>query len=256
MPWDPKQYNQFESERAAPFLDLMALIEKRAGMQVVDLGCGPGSLTARLQESLPDSEVLGVDSSPEMLAQARPGPGLRFQEGRLEEVEGTFDLVFTHAAIQWLDDHERLIPKLWSHVRPGGQLAVQMPSNHGHTTHQAVVATAGEEPFRTALAGYSRRFPVLPVRRYAELLYGCGATAQVTYEKVYPHVLKDAAAMIEWVRGTFMVPYLERLEKDLQEAFIARCIQRVERDFPGSPVFYGFNRILLWATRAPDAAPA
>lgn len=249
MPWDPQCYNRFQSERAAPFEDLLALLRTRPGMRVVDLGCGPGSLTARLAEALPESDVLGIDSSAEMLARAEPRPGLRFELLPIEDLTGTYDLVFSHAAVQWLNDHEALIPHLWSLVAPGGQLAVQMPSNHSHPTHRSILATAAEEPFRTALGGFSRAFPVLGVRRYAELLFTCGATAQVVYEKVYPHVLEDAAAMVQWVRGTAMVPYLERLDPGLQQAFLERCLERVRRDFPGSPVFYGFNRILLWGQK-------
>lgn len=251
MPWDPERYGRFEQERAAPFLDLMALMKVREGMRVVDLGCGPGSLTLRLADALPGSDVLGVDSSPEMLARAEAlaRPGLRFEPGSLEAVTGEFDLVFSHAAIHWVEGHERLLPSLWALLAPGGQLAIQLPSNHTHPTHQAIVSTAGEEPFRTALKGYSRRSPVLGLRRYAELLYACGAPAPVVFEKVYPHVLEDAAAMVDWVRGTSMVPYLERMPAPLHHSFVARCVERVARDFPGRPVFYGFNRILLWGAR-------
>jgi trans-aconitate 2-methyltransferase len=249
MTWDPQLYNRFESERAAPFLDLMALVKVRPGMRVVDLGCGPGSLTARLAEALPESDVLGIDSSAEMLAKAVPRPGLRFELGRLEDLEGTYDLVFSHAMIHWVDDHEELIPRLWEHVAPGGQLAVQMPSNHTHPVHMAILAVASEEPYRTALHGFMRRSPLLPLRRYAELLYELGASEQDALEKVYPHVLEDAPAMVEWVRGTTMVPYLERLAASFQGRFVERCLEKVRLQYPGSPVFFGFNRILLWGQR-------
>jgi trans-aconitate 2-methyltransferase len=174
-------------------------------------------------------------------------PGLSFCQGRIEELEGSYDLVFSHAAVQWVEDHEALIPRLLSHVRPGGQLAVQMPANHDHPTHMAIRYTASEKRFREALRGFSRESPVLPVRRYAELLFACGVREQVVFQKVYPHVLEDAAAMVEWVRGTAMVPYLERLSPNMQEAFMERCRQRVRKLFPGSPVLYGFCRNLLWA---------
>lgn len=249
MPWDPQCYTRFEAERAAPFLDLLGLIRPQPDMRVVDLGCGPGSLTLQLAEALPGSDVLGIDSSPEMLRQAEAlaRPGLRFAPGLLQELTGQYDLIFSHAALHWVEDHPALFSRLWSHLAPGGQLAVQMPSNHDHPTHRAVLTAAAEEPFRSALQGFSRSSPVLPLRAYAELLYGCGAESQVTFEKVYPHVLEDAGAMVQWVRGTTMVPYLERLEPTLQDDFLERCRELVEADFPGSPVFYGFKRVLLWA---------
>ena len=88
MPWDPKQYLKFQSERFAPFDDLFAMIDVRPGLRVIDLGCGTGELTARLAERLPDSDVLGADASAEMLAQSQPlaRPGLRFEQRTIESI--------------------------------------------------------------------------------------------------------------------------------------------------------------------------
>src|ERR671939_673364 len=107
MPWNPGRYHQFQSERFAPFDDLFNLIKIREGMRVVDLGCGTGELTRRLGDKLPRSEVVGIDSSPEMLERAheQARDGLRFELGSIENVEGVWDLVFSHAAIHWVEDH-------------------------------------------------------------------------------------------------------------------------------------------------------
>src|SRR5579885_2252569 len=107
MPWNPERYHQFQRERAAPFEDALALVERREGLSVIDLGCGTGELTRRLADALPGSNVLGIDSSPEMLAKAKPleRPGLLFEQRAIQEVEGAWDVVFSHAVIQWLDDH-------------------------------------------------------------------------------------------------------------------------------------------------------
>ena len=124
MPWDPAVYERFQAEREAPFDDLVSLIHPREGMRVIDLGCGTGELTSRLAERLPGSDVLGIDSSAEMLAKAAPRAreGLRFEQRRIEDVGGTYDLVFSHAALQWVDDHRALIPRVFSLVAPGGQV--------------------------------------------------------------------------------------------------------------------------------------
>jgi trans-aconitate 2-methyltransferase len=264
MPWDPAQYHKFQAERFAPFEDALRLVRVRPGLRVIDLGCGTGELTRRLADALPESETLGIDSSREMLAlaQAHARPGLRFAPGDLRAfIEGKppasspppplegWDLVFSHAVIQWVDDHETLVPALFVLVRPGGQLVVQLPSNHGHPTHRFIAETAAEEPFRAALGGWSRRSPVLPVERYAELLYAAGGTELTVFEKVYPHVLPDADALAEWTRGTALVPYLERLPEELREPFMARYRERLRARYPQQPVFYGFRRILFAATR-------
>lgn len=251
MPWDPEQYHRFQQERFTPFEDLLGLIERRPSMRVIDLGCGTGELTRRLADALPDSDVLGIDSSPEMLerAAAQARPGLRFELGSLEAVTGEWDLVFSHAAIHWVDDHQRLIPHLLTLLGPGGQLAIQMPANHDHFAHRAVLTVAGEEPFRTALGGWTRQSPVLPVGEYAEILYAHGGRDLTVLLKVYPHVLPDAGAVAEWTAGTTLVPYFERLPESLRDPFMERYRVLLSEHWPESPVLYGFRRILCTATR-------
>lgn len=251
MPWDPARYEQFRDERYAPFEDLASLIDIGHGMRVIDLGCGTGELTARLAAMLPGSEVLGVDSSAEMLAEAEQHarPGVRFERGAIEDVEGAYDLVFSHAALQWVDDHPRLILRLFALLAPGGQLAVQMPSNYRHVTHVLIRDTAAEPPFREALGGWTRDAPVLSIDEYASLLDRYGAVDITVFEKVYAHVLADADAVVEWVRGTALVPYLERLPAQLREAFVERYRGKVREHMPERPMFYPFRRTLFAARR-------
>lgn len=251
MPWNPEQYHKFREQRAAPFEDLAKLITIRDGLSVIDLGCGPGELTAKLAAMLPNSQVVGLDSSAEMLekAAAYAGPNLRFEQGDLGAVSGQWDLVFSHATIQWVDDHARLIPQLFGCVKPGGQLAVQQPSNYNHPTHTIVHDMALEEPYRSALGGYARLAPVLGIEAYADLLYQCGAEGITVLEKVYPHIMENSDAMVEWTKGTLLVPYMERLPEAMRETFLDDYRARLRPIFPGSPVFYGFRRILLVATK-------
>ncbi len=251
MAWDPNQYQKFKEERSAPFVDLLALIEMRPGMAVVDLGCGTGELTRRLADLLPESRVLGIDNSPQMLERARTQarPGLTFAIGDIADLDGEWDLVFSHAAIHWLEDHGELVPRLFSYLRPDGQMAVQLPSNHRHPAHTLIIDTAREEPFRTALGGWVRQSPVLEIDRYAELLYQCGAERITVYEKVYPHLLADANALAEWTSGTTLVPYFERLPRELHDPFLDSYRQKLAAIWPRGPVFYTFRRILMAATR-------
>ena len=255
MPWDPDRYHQFQQQRSAPFYDLLALVEVRPALKIVDLGCGSGELTRQLADALPESEALGLDTSPQMLekAAAHARPRLRFEQMSIEEavqkidLQGSFDLVFSNAAIQWVEDHETLVPRLLGLLRPGGQLAVQLPSNHTHPTHTLIVETAGEEPFRSVLEGWTRRPPVLALERYAELLYQNGGQDLLVFEKIYPHVLENADALADWTSGTALVPYFERLGEAQRETFMQRYRQRLWERYPESPVFYGFRRILFTA---------
>ena len=250
MPWDPDRYERFRAERYAPFEDLLKLVNVRPGLRLVDLGSGTGELTSRLAEHLPDSTITGLDSSKEMLERAAPleRTGLRFDYGRIESLEGRWDLAFSHAAIQWVDAHPALIPRLVSLVDDGGQLVVQLPSNHEHPTHILLREVAAEQPFHEALDGWNRSLEVLPVAEYAHLLHESGGSELTVFDKVYPHVLPDADALVEWMSGTAMVPYMERLPAELKDRFVTRYAEAIRHAFPTSPVFFGFKRILFAAT--------
>lgn len=253
MPWNPDLYEKFKKERFAPFDDLLRLIDAREGIRLIDLGCGTGELTNRLANVLPGSEVVGVDSSEEMLARAisLSRPGLSFKKQAIEDVSGEWDLVFSHAAIQWVDNHHALIPKLISLVRPGGQLTVQIPSNHEHPTHRIIEELAREDPFRQILGGWSRSSPVLKVGEYAELLHQNGCDELVVFEKVYTHILSSTDDLVAWTSSTALVPYFDRLGVEGREAFLKQYRLRLKALWPVGPVFYGFQRILFSARRLP-----
>jgi len=251
MPWNPDKYHQFKSQRSAPFEDLLKLVDVRPGLRAVDLGCGTGELTRRLAVSLPDSEVLGLDSSPNMLERSREftRPGLQFILGNQTELDGEWDLIISNAALQWSDDHETLIPYLFRRLKPGGQIAVQVPSNHNSTAHLTILDIAGREPFVSALKGWTRQSPVLSIEAYAELLFREGAQEIVAFEKVYPHVLENADAIVEWISGTALLPYFERLGS-LKEEFVDTIRKELKAVLPDEPVFYPFRRTFFSARRA------
>jgi trans-aconitate 2-methyltransferase len=252
MPWNPDLYHKFQTQRFAPFDDLIKLVKVREGLRVVDLGCGTGELTARLADALPGSDMVGIDNSHDMLSRAKgyARPGLRFESGSIEGITGEWDLIFSNAALQWVEDHRSLVPGLLKMVRPGGQLVVQVPSNFRHITQKLVQELAGEEPFRDALDGWSRTSPVLSIDEYAELLYSSGGEDMMVYEKIYPHILEDADALADWTSGTVLVPYFERLSPALKQRFMALYRERLHAHYPSSPVFFGFRRTLFAASRS------
>lgn len=254
MNWNPDQYNKFKAERNQPFFDLMALVTIRPSLQVVDLGCGTGELTQKLAEMLPGATVTGIDSSPEMLERAKAygNARLQFYPGTIEDFadsKSAFDLIFSNAALQWTDDHEILLPKIINRIKPGGQLAIQLPSNHHHFSHQALAALADVQPYRQALQECNRTVAVLDHARYAELLYQCGGKNIVALEKVYPHVLANGEAVFEWTSGTAILRYLRLLPDALKEPFRQAYRQMLLDHYANtSPVFYPFKRILFSAT--------
>jgi trans-aconitate 2-methyltransferase len=250
MPWDPNLYHRFQAERSAPFYDLLALVEIRPNLKVVDLGCGTGELTRKLADALPGSNVTGVDSSAQMLekAIAFAGPGLQFVRGDQAELTGRWDLIFSNAALHWTENHPALIRYLYERLNPGGQIAVQVPSNHNHISHQVYRQAANEEPFKTALKGFQRYAPVLSIDEYARLLFDCGAEEIVVFEKIYPHILEDSDAVVEWISGTALVPYFERLG-EYKESFVEAIRSKMRTALPERPVFYPFRRTLFSARK-------
>ena len=249
MSWNPELYHKFQKERFAPFKDLMDLIFKRKGLRVLDLGCGTGELTEMVSESLPESDVLGIDSSSEMLKKAiqKKRPGLDFKLCSIEETTNKWDLIFSNAAIQWVDNHDQLIPRLVSLLRPGGQLAVQLPANHNHPTQQLIAEIANEEPYKSALNSWQREWSVLSIREYSELLYDSGAQNINVFEKIYPHVLDDVDAVIEWLSGTALIPYFEHLPEELHDGFLKIYRKRLQDLYPETPVFFPYQRIFFSA---------
>ena len=250
MPWDPNQYHKFQAQRSAPFYDLLALVDKRPDLKVVDLGCGTGELTRQLADTLPKSDVTGLDSSPQMLEKAASyaSANLRFTPGDQTQLSGEWDLIFSNAALHWSENHAALIPNLYRLLNPGGQIAVQVPSNFNHVSHQIIRETASEEPFHSILEGFIRHAPVLSIDQYAQILFDCGAENIVAFEKVYAHILEDSDAVVEWISGTACVPYFERLGQH-KESFVQAIRDKMKKALPQSPVFYPFRRTLFSARR-------
>jgi len=213
----------------------------------VDLGCGTGELTLLLHRALGASATLGLDASAEMLHRAPVSePGLTFQQGRIEDFQGEdLDVVFSNAAIHWCQDHPALFDRLTRLLADKGQLAVQMPANFDHPSHRLA-----QEVFRQFSSQALPSTPVLSPREYAELLYRLGFAAQSVQARVYGHVLESTDAVVEWTRGTTLLPYQERLSASDFAAFLERYRERLSLALGAqAPYFYSFNRILLWARR-------
>lgn len=248
--WNPSQYERFRNERSQPFFDLMALVEARPAMRVVDLGCGTGELTRLLHQTLKASDTLGLDSSAAMLAKSQAIDGLRYEQRDIGEfrAEGEFDLVFSNAALHWLQDHESLLARLTKALKPGAQLAVQVPANDDHPTHKVAAELARQSPFREAMQGYERDWPVLQPEAYAALLYRLGFSRQSVRLQVYGHVLDGREDVIEWVKGTLLTDYEKRMPVELFAEFMRQYRERLfEQLEDARPYFYPFKRILLWA---------
>src|SRR5438270_6816755 len=252
--WDPKQYLRFADERTRPALDLLARIDLGAPRRIVDLGCGPGNSTGLLRERWPKAAITGLDSSPEMLDSARRGyPGLEFIAGDIARWVPTepYDLVFSNAALQWIGDHENLVPRLLDAVAPDGVLAVQMPRNHDFATHALMRQVAAEGPWRDRLAGARDPSPVKPPEFYYDGL-APKSRRIVLWETNYIQVMDGIEAIVAWLHGTGLRPFLARLDPAEQPLFLSRYAALLADAFPtrtDGKVLLPYPRLFFIATR-------
>jgi trans-aconitate 2-methyltransferase len=252
MAWDPDQYLRFRQQRRQPFVDLLALVTPVPGGRVVDLGCGTGELTRVVHQQLQAAETIGIDSSEAMLAksEAHAGDGVSFRQLDIAQLDGRYDVVFSNAALHWLDDHHALLETLSRCVAPGGQIAIQVPANHHHPAHRVADETAAEEPFRSALGGYQRGVPVLSARAYAERFHSLGYASQQVRLQVYGHELPSRGDVVEWVKGALLTAFQKRLDEPTFERFVQRYRENLHGALPDDrPYFFTYDRILMHATR-------
>ncbi len=250
--WDPAQYHKFREQRTLPFFDLVALIRAKPGMRAIDLGCGTAELSGLLADRL-GAEVRAIDSSQAMLDKAPPHPRVTLALEDIAAVDdfARYDLVFSHAALHWVPDNERLMARMLSSLPPGAQVAVQVPRNGDHPSHRIAAELAASPRFAGPLGGFVGRSHALALDRYAELLFAHGFREQVCLEKIYGHVLPHTADVVEWVKGTLLTQYLTRLAGADRDAFLDEYRARLVGALGDQrPYFYPFRRLLFWGEKA------
>jgi trans-aconitate 2-methyltransferase len=252
--WDPDRYLTYADERGRPFLDLVARIGAESPRTVVDLGCGPGNLTALLAQRWPDADVLGLDSSPEMIAKAE-APGVRFEVGDLREwvsdKGGQVDVLVSNATLQWVPGHLELLPRLVERVVPGGWLAFQVPGNFDEPSHTIRRDIADEERYAAHTAGVAVPDSHDPAT-YLEALAAAGCEVDA-WETTYLHLLTGEDPVFTWVSGTGARPTLEALPPGLREEFESEFRARLRAAYPQHDygVVLPFRRVFVVARTGP-----
>ena len=255
MPWNPDIYNKFKNIRYQPFYDLIDFIKPMESMKAIDLGCGTGEQTAILANKFPEANFLGVDSSVEMLKQSNSlqADNLYFKKATTEETINSgekWDLIFSNAALQWSEDHEILFPKLIELINPNGQFAVQMPVQPENTLNKILLELIEEEPFKSYLDSFKRDSPVLSIDAYAQILFDGGLEDLQIMQKVYPIIANDHETLYNFISGSALIPYIEKLEGDQAALFIKTYKDRIAIHFPKLPAIYSFKRLLLYGRKA------
>lgn len=232
--WDPDRYLAFADERGRPFLDLLQRVGAASPRRVVDLGCGPGNLTALLARRWPDAHVVGVDSSPEMLARARRGEsaGVRFEVGdvRTWEPPGVVDVMVANATYQWVPGHLDLLPRLVQRVAPGGWFAFQVPGNHDAPSHALLHELSADPRFAAFTEGVARPSSHDP-EVYADALRDLGLVVDA-WETTYLHLLGGEDPVFTWISGTGARPTLAALPTPLRDEFVSDYKALLRKAYP------------------------
>jgi len=253
--WNPALYTRFEDERTRPAAELLARVPLTAPGRVVDLGCGPGNSTELLLARYRQAGISGLDSSPAMLASARRRlPTLTFELGDISQWSPSgppVDLAYANAALQWVPNHEQLLPGLLAALAPGGVLAVQMPDNLDQPSHQLMREVAAAPRFSPAIGDAGQvRARILPAEHYYDLL---APKAEVdVWRTTYYHLMDDAAAIVQWLRATGLKPFVEALPAELQPLFLAEYERRIDAAYPArsdGKRLLGFPRLFFVARR-------
>ena len=253
MNWNPDIYLAFEGPRFRPVVDLVGRIGLDAPGRVVDLGCGTGSGTLLMKSRWPDSHFTGVDGSAEMLAKARAeDPDIDWVEADLDQwaPDQPVDLVFTNAALHWLDHHDALFPRLLAMLAPGGQLAVQMPRNYHAPGLALVNETALDGPWADRLRPVVRPVPVSEPRFYYDLIAPRVKSFDM-WETDYIQVLEGDNPVADWTKGAWMSPLLNALDEPERAAFETEYRRRVAAAYPkekDGKTLFPFRRIFFVAT--------
>jgi trans-aconitate 2-methyltransferase len=246
--WDPAQYRRFEAERDQPFHELLSLVELVPGGTVVDLGCGDGRLTALAHRSLGAATTLGIDSSAAMLATTPSADGLSFDRGDIGSwgPAPAYDVVLSNAALQWVPDHRAVLGRWRAALRPGGQLAVQVPANADHVSHRLVAEVVDSLGLTVDADPVGQN--VLRPEEYAAVLDELGAAEQHVRLQVFVHHLPSTADVVEWVKGTTLTRVKRATDVDGYERFLAGYRTRLLAELgERAPYTYLFKRILFRA---------
>jgi trans-aconitate 2-methyltransferase len=254
--WDPGVYGRYGDERSRPFFELVARVPAERPRQVVDLGCGPGNLTATLADRWPDALVRGIDSSPEMIETAKAlDAAVDFSVGDLRSWTPSpgVDVVVSNAALQWVPGHEAVVRRWVDALAPGAWLAFQVPGNFDSPSHRSLYEVAAQRSWRDRLSTVVPRIAVPDAAAYAEVLTGAGCAVDA-WETTYVHLLPGSSAdhpVLSWMEGTALRPVRAAFGDDEAgwQGYRQALAARLAQVYPvrHGRAFFPFRRIFVVA---------
>jgi len=253
MTWNPETYLAFAGQRTRPAADLLARVPASDPARVIDLGCGPGNSTALLAARWPDAGLEGLDSSTDMLKQARASgvpANWILAEIAAWSPQAPYDVIFSNATFQWLPDQAVLFPRLMSFVKSGGVFAFQVPVNFNARSH-ALMREAADDPRWKAKLDAVRDIQRGSAKAYYEILKPHVAMLDI-WQTEYLQVLEGEDAVYRWVSGTGLRPFVQALEGEERDAFIAAYKAKLNAAYPrraDGTTLFPFQRLFVVAVK-------
>lgn len=252
--WDPACYLTYADQRTRPARDLLAAVDVADPAYVVDLGCGTGTSTAVLAARWPDAEVLGLDSSPEMVAEARAGgppPNVRYEVGDAAAWRPArpVDVLFSNAALQWVPGHLDLLEGWLAGLAPGGRLAFQVPGNSDAPAHRLLRELCADPRWSRWVGGFAH--PHLTACRAGEYVAFLARRGRHldAWETTYVHLLQGGDPVLRWISGTGLRPVLAALDAVPAEraAFLAAYAAALREAYPAGEAgtVFPFRRVFV-----------
>lgn len=253
MAWNPSQYLAFAGPRMQPAIDLLARIPQETPGTVIDLGCGPGNITPLLRQRWPDARILGLDNSDTMLARARtamPDEAFEFADITQWNPDTRYDVIFSNAALQWVEGHDTLFPRLLGHVAPGGTLAIQIPRNSDAPSHRLIDDVIESGPWRDLLAPIRDANPTQTPQWYRNLLVGLAENLDI-WETEYLQVLDGDNPVAEYTKGSQLTRYLGKMDEPWSREFESQYRDLVAKAYPpeaDGKTLFPFRRLFIVAS--------
>ena len=249
--WNPDLYLKFQKERTQPSIDLVNRIEIENPKKIIDVGCGPGNSTEILRSRWINSEIIGIDNSDQMIEKAKkkyPYGTWKLNDAMDIDKFGKFDIVFSNAVLQWIPNHEKLIPHLLNHVAADGVLAVQVPQNQFSVLHKALIEIADENEFKEYTQDAKKILNYRTGEYYYNLL--CDSVKEFyMWETTYLHILENHEDLIEWYKSTGMKPFLQSLPTEaLKTRLINKIYKKCKNGYKyqkDGKIIYPFNRLFF-----------
>jgi trans-aconitate 2-methyltransferase len=251
--WNPDLYLKFEDERTQPSYDLTARINIPNPASIIDMGCGPGNSTRVLRECWPHAQIVGLDSSPEMIEKARnayPQGNWILADAATWKADSQYSIIFSNAMLHWLPDQESVIKRLFAGVQSQGALAVQVPANNDSPLHKAVLSVSKREAWKDMMTGSDKVITYHDASFYYDRLAALSGRIFI-WHTTYYHVLGDHQGLIDWYASTGMKPYLERLGSvELRQLFQSQVLEECRSAYPeqqNGRILFPFRRLFFIA---------